>query len=421
MTAAEAAAHDPSAAAGRRRRRRLFLVGSLLLGTTFALLLLEVAFRLFWQLPPWFAEFQQAGMYAAVDDGTPALQPGYVGSLSLDDASPAVRVRINSLGMRGDEPAAAVGARVLMVGDSMVFGYGVEQDDCLARQFAAAAAERGRALVVGNGGVPGYGSRHYEEHLRRLAPEFGADAFVVCGCLGNDPVDDTAPLRTVEAGLMLQGVWAQLARDSLRMRIALRSRAALWFENWLFANHPEYALSADAVVDVDALQRAAGLPPPPQQWGCLFLDVRDPGHVWQPVRDAGPVVPRLMAMLRDSLRAMQQVAGDRPIVYVALPMSWQLDPDVFAVELRQRGFDEQLYAFGLLRQRVLAAAAEAGVAALDAGEALRDAGSVDELYLSDRAHLSARGNRVVGRWLAERLLDGDFGRRLARGAQPSTK
>ena len=124
----------PGLAAGaakprRKRRRWSFVITALMIGLIVSLLLVELGFRLLWQLPPQFAEFGQAGLYTAAEDGTPMLQPGYRGTLQIGGDGPNV-VAINRLGLRGPEIGDKQPAeqRVLIVGDSLVFGYGVEGD-----------------------------------------------------------------------------------------------------------------------------------------------------------------------------------------------------------------------------------------------------------------------------------------------------
>lgn len=386
-----------------KRRRRLFVLGALVLGGVASLVLLELAFRMFWTLPPWFAEFRQAGMYIAADDGASVLKPGYRGTLQIVDRE--TKVAINSLGMRDPEPVAARSPekRVLVIGDSMVFGYGVEQDEALPQTLQRALARRGVAAHVGNGGVPGYGSRKYAEHIERLDKVFRADAFVVCGCIGNDSVDDTQPYSTVYAGLKLNGVVARSVRSSWRMRLAFRSRAALWFESWIFINKPSWSPLASVPFDPIEAQLKLGLPSRKEVSGGVFLDVRDSATTWQD--NTPPVIPRLCGYLRESLARAKKIAGDRPIVFVILPTSRQSHEDRYPRALQSAGFDPRDYQRGLGQQRWLEAAREATVEGLDATVVLQAAGTVEELFIEDASHLSARGNEVVGDWLAAKLVD----------------
>ena len=61
-------------------------------------------------------------------------------------------VRINRLGLRGPEPASGE-KLALIVGDSSVFGDGVDDHQTMAAQLERALDGR---MKVQNGGVPGY-------------------------------------------------------------------------------------------------------------------------------------------------------------------------------------------------------------------------------------------------------------------------
>lgn len=393
----------PIGGAAKRRRRRLFVLLTVALGCVVSLLLLEVAFRCFWTLPPWFAEFQQAGMYTTASDGSPVLQPGYRGTLQIVDRQ--TNVAINSLGMRDPEPVATNAAekRVLVIGDSMVFGYSVEHDEALPQALQRALARQGVAAHVGNGGVPGFGSRSYVQHMQRLDESFHADAFVICGCLGNDSIDDTKPYSTVYAGLKVDGVIARGVRSSWRMRLAFRSRAALWLESWIVINKPSWSPLASVPIDPIEAQLTLGMPPMQKLLGGVFLDVRDEATTWQ--EGTAPVIPRLCGYLRESLVSARKIAGDRVIVFVILPTSRQTHVDRYALALEAAGFEAGDYQRGLGQQRWLDAARQAGVEGLDATAVLQDAGTVQELFIEDASHLSARGCQVVGDWLAASIVE----------------
>lgn len=381
-----------------RARRRCFLLLAVLIGCALAAVAIEVAFRLFWPLPPWFAELQQAGMYVATADGDVALSPGYRGVLQVQGPT---TVAINQLGLRGPElPAKQPGERRLLVlGDSMVFGYGVEAAEALPAALASSLAAAGKPFTVGNAGVPGYGSRHAADHQRRLDVPFCADVFVFCGCLGNDTIDDLSPQRTVYAGLMLQGAWARLAQVSWRGRLCYRSRAALWFESWMLTNRPQASLLAVVPPDPDEAAAMAGVPVGKTLAG-LFLDVGDDAAGWP---DGDPrVLLRVLLPLRVSLQRMQQQAAGRPFVFVVLPTGWQVLESRRTATLRELGFDPQQFERGAAQRRWLAAAAELGIPAFDATPVLANAADPASLFV-DGAHYNAAGCALVAAWLAEQL------------------
>lgn len=369
------------------------------LGLCVAALLVEAGFRLFWRLPPWFAEFGQAGMYAATADGDVALLPGYRGTLRVDVET---TIAINSLGMRGPEPGpkGADERRVLVLGDSIVWGYGVEADATFAARLGPLLSTERTSTVAGNGGVPGYGSKHMAAQMARLDAPFGADAFVVCGYLGNDPLDDAAPQRTVFDGLMLQGAWARLVELSPRARLMYRSRAALWLESWLANAHPERSLIAQLRF-LPAEEAATMGFTPARLFAGLFLDAIDEKAVWDD--GAPPVIPRSLAALRGSLERMRGVAKGRPLVFVVMPTMWQVAEDRRVARLRECGIDPATTGRGLAQRRWLETAKAAGVTALDATPILAAASDPAAMFLSDGGHLSVAGHEVVAAWLAQEL------------------
>lgn len=393
---------SPTKARPPRRRHPALRVTLLFASCVLALLLVELGFRWFWRMPPIFAEFQQAGMYVAGPAGEPMLAPGYRGTLRIG-AEATTLVHIDSRGLRGEEvgPKRAGEKRLLVVGDSLVFGYGVEANEAMPARLQVALRELGLDVTVGNGGVPGFGPSHAVQRLRLLDPAFAADAFVVCGFLGNDATDEALPKRTVYAGLMLQGAMADLVHVSWRTRLALRSRAALWLEAMILNERPAWSPLATWSPSADDLARVAGLPPEPQRHAGLFLDAIDEQVSWPP--GGPPVLPRLHGYLQAALQQAKQVADGRPLLFVVLPTSWQCDEEKRVATLQGMGFAAKDFRRGLAQQRWLAVAAAAGVPALDATPIVTAAGDSKELFIPDGGHLSGKGNDIVARWLAAEL------------------
>jgi len=380
----------------------LFLSTALLLGLVFAAIALELAFRFFWQPPVWFTELQLAGMYVATPDGDVALQPGYRGTLQAVD-EPVSAVSINSLGLRGAELGAKVPGerRVLMAGDSLVFGYGVEARDSLPEKLEAALRTGEIKATVGNAGVPGYGCSHAVMHMERLDAPFAADAFVLCGYLGDDAMDDASPQRTVYAGLMLSGPMVRLVNTSWRARLAMRSRAALWLEAWILTYWPSLSPITQLSPDPEEEKRWIGMPPEAQQHAGLFLDVIDERKTWVP--GAPPLMPRVAEHLRQALQRAVEVAGQWPLVFVVLPTVWQVVEQKRVEELQRLSLVPAEYQRGRAQARWLAVAKELGIRALDATPILAAEPAPDKLFIADGGHLSVRGNEVVAKWLATEL------------------
>lgn len=97
-------------------------------------------------------------------------------------------IRTNSLGFRGDDwsPALTNGVvpgRVLLLGDSQVFGYGVDEHEALAAQLQAAL---GPGFEVLSAATPSWGPPELASILRELAPTYRPDLVVFVANVAND-------------------------------------------------------------------------------------------------------------------------------------------------------------------------------------------------------------------------------------------
>ena len=123
-----------------------------------------------------------------------ALSPGFRGRY-VHPEFPGLRVEINRLGFRDglDEsaPPASGEASILILGDSLVFGTGVELDETFHRILEQRPRDMTtRTLRVYGAGVPGYGQVDELHQLERLAPLLKPDVVVVGLYEGNDLEDN---------------------------------------------------------------------------------------------------------------------------------------------------------------------------------------------------------------------------------------
>lgn len=337
-------------------------------------------------------------MFVPTAAGEPALQAGFVGSCRVGDA--VAPVAIGALGLRGEVPAPRPGQRrVLVVGDGMVFGCGVDADEALPAQLEQALRRASVDVVVGNGALPAIGVAHAVTRLERLVVPFGADAVVITASLGDDALDELAPVRAVFAGRLLGEPLAQAVQASFRAQLAVRSRAALWLELQLGGERGPPWLGGGA----EAVAQRLGLPGGGAA-DSVCLDAEDPHTVW--IAGSEPPVPRLLAALGRTLPRARFAAGTRPTWFVLLPSAWQVDPAQRLARLRALGLDAIAYPPGRLQQRWAEAARTAGLTVLDATPVLAAESAPQGLFLADGCHLSARGNQVVGRWLAAEIAAG---------------
>lgn len=116
------------------------------------------------------------------------LKPGMTGRIRVLNTFDT-EVRINSAGLRSSReihPFPALGRpRVLFLGDSFVFGWGVEEDQTLPAQLESALKAQGVTSEVINAGVYAFDTGHYVLWNRRLM-SYGPTVTIVGFCLEND-------------------------------------------------------------------------------------------------------------------------------------------------------------------------------------------------------------------------------------------
>lgn len=158
------------------RRRLLFS----LVAALGALLLLELGARgLQWAAPDLFVVApNQAGLGPGVSlEPDPDLlfrsRPGQW-------RSERIQVQVNDLGMRGGPvPPAGRSPRVVYLGDSSVFGWGVPRDEAFAWATGRRLAREGRPTVTLNAATPGYSSAQARFQLDKLGPQLDPDVVVI--------------------------------------------------------------------------------------------------------------------------------------------------------------------------------------------------------------------------------------------------
>jgi lysophospholipase L1-like esterase len=174
----------------RGPHRFLSTAGLLLLGAVVALALAEAAARLLRPSPP-------GGGLRGLHEFRPdrpwlyGLRPGAEGRVA--ETGDAL-YRINADGFRGPRharPKPAASFRVVVVGDSVAFGYGVAEADAFPRLLESRLAELAPAagIEVVNLGVGGYNAWNEAELLADVGASYQPDLVLVQFCINdlNDP------------------------------------------------------------------------------------------------------------------------------------------------------------------------------------------------------------------------------------------
>ena len=260
----------------------------------------------------------------------------------------------NELGIRSrpiDRGGQSV--RVLVLGDSYAFGWGVPEKDAFPRQLESMITARFRSVPVEviNGGVPGYGLYQQHAMLLKVLSVTEIDIVVSTFSLANDAVDDLriekyAPDRLTEyspdlteRSPFLSGV----IKRSRLLNMLDRRTHALRFQ---LANTSEEALAATS-----------------RSMDALLQTCAERG-----IRTVCVIVPRRSETVAGSLKAriaLAQCARARRL---------------------QAGFAERY-----------------GVPLIDVTDALSEAQRTEEAYLLNDPHWTPEGHRAVAKAILEAL------------------
>ena len=316
------------------------------------------------------------------------------------------RVVQNGQGFRGPAygPARGAARRLVVLGDSFVWGFGVEEDEI----FSAVLARATGAEVV-NAGVSGYGPDQAFLSWKQHAATWAPDEVVLFVTLAND-LDDIASTERygyakpafrlgAEGALQPTGVpvpvvdWEAASRP-LPVRVR-RSRVSAFL-----ARSALFALAADA------LARTAWAGPPLESAGLVPTGGADGPmslHRRPPPAEAEPAWRLLGAILR-ALQDDVRSRGARLSV-VAVPAADEVYDDRW-----QRRVAHERSAPGVVfdraepGRRLAALAQAAGARAIDLLPELHRAGLSDRrLYFAVNHHWTASGHRVVAAVLASQL------------------
>lgn len=139
-------------------------------------------------------------------------------------------VRVNELGLRGPAHADAApeDPRVLVLGDSLVYGQGVGDEETLPAALERELRLRGGAgrPRVWNGGVRSYATEQELALLEELLPRVRPGIVVLCWYANDlDRVDCAALAQRLEASGPIVFDWNAPASDALRRSWRLRQTA----------------------------------------------------------------------------------------------------------------------------------------------------------------------------------------------------
>ena len=174
-----------SQSAADRRRRRGPIGALIAAGLGLKLAVTECAFRGRDE-----GAFPHVNFYVEDPQLGLRLRPGASMQFKLG-GNPRTTIHVNASGYRGgDWPEPPQRREIVVVGDSQVFGLGVEDEETLASRLAE---RTGRPVI--DAGVPTYGPREYLEVARELLARRRPETVVVVLDFADDPFELERPNR----------------------------------------------------------------------------------------------------------------------------------------------------------------------------------------------------------------------------------
>ncbi|MCR9247709.1 MAG: GDSL-type esterase/lipase family protein [bacterium] len=372
---------EPTEPKKRRRRGLKFYLLAALAMTVSTVLVAEIALRI-WD-PLRLPLEDMRGFYQLDGEGRIETTPGWQGEQFVEGRG--VPVHMNALGLRGPEISARVAGekRVLVLGDSYIWGQGVTDDATVPARLQEQLRAAGHKVTVGNAGMFGAGPREWGYTLTRFREAFEPDVVVAVLYVGND-VQNTLmdPLSVVDGWLMASGT-AEL-RESWRFRLRVWSRLWNTFEK----------LVAKKRIDQLVIEKLAQERPniPYRIDEGVFLD-RDPSK-----DDQEPFLRSIEGKLDATFAELETAAAGIPTIVVLLP-AYRVVVEDYGKLLTEYGLDAKLHERGRGHDRLQRMLAARGFEVVDLMARFVTAEDRRQLFLQRDWHFSDLGCRRVAGWL----------------------
>lgn len=380
----------------RQRRTRAWLLrrlGLLLAGLALGLGLAELGARL--ARPPGNADLlfdspnaTPDGLYMAHERLLRLPVPNFQGRINcLGFSAP---LRINSLGLRGDEvPAPSANKkRWLTLGDSFVIALQVREEDTFQARL-----QRDTGQLFFNGGVDTYSTWQATGRYRLLSPKLKPDGVILVLFLGNDFVDNVE-FKVRKIGLLPVFRGDKPGGRASRTGDLLPAQDVSFFTRWLMAHSFLYGRTR-VWYRLQSLRDGTHHSLP--RWRTeLALFTTDGEKL---LNTLIPATEKAILELRDAARQR----GDKLLVALA-PPAFQVDEHRAGPTLEMVGIDPATRDLDAPLRALEGALKDLSVQTCDLTPPLREATrkGAPTFYMYD-GHWTPRGHQVVARTIASCL------------------
>jgi len=326
-----------------------------------------------------------------------SLRPGASVWSDMPERGTRIRIRVNSLGLRDHEVQAARTPgrrRILIIGDSIAFGSGLDAGERFSDQLAR---ELGDRVEVINAGVPGWGNDQellfYERTLRALHP----DVVILTFTMNNDIVNNalqgaileggTKPYFTLAGDSLVMHPPAPPARQSVMVRtrnVLRRSRLLVFVRRRLKRVAYRHQVHEEAIHEYHGFESYRHL----SHWSVYESP---PGDA---VEDAWKVTEAIIERLasdcrRDSCR----------LIVFAVPLKLEVDSGWRSSLVEKTGADATHLDMMLPYRRLSAFCEARGIEFQYPLDSFRAAAAEQPLFFQHDSHPNMAGNAVAARYL----------------------
>jgi hypothetical protein len=338
----------------------------------------------------------------------PILTPGFKARYTTSEFDFVASV--NSFGFRGNEVDIEHG-QVAMIGDSFVYGWGVNSDNTLPHYVRDYLRESGMPLEVYNLGKPGGDPEHYLEIARSFIP-WMRPKFVVLSILqGDDPAQILERRQRRKAGRGRRNQWVawtrNFATDNLRGLISAVRSARRMSQGPMVVATEEWKETGARLLsegdlrlpsDIQEMLLSGDLNP-----ALVWLAAKYPRRMVLPYqrRHSNRIRARLTRIVRE-IGELTVESGGR-VVLVSLPLGIYYESTI-RNNYSRMGFDlpatDACPVDGLIED----VGRELGIPFVIPGAEFQGREDADSLWFAYDGHLTPSGNQVVARVIARALV-----------------
>ena len=295
-------------------------------------------------------------------------RPGFDDYFSQNNGDFRVRLRINDFGFRNPEPVEAAEGRVWFVGDSMAFGWGVEQNEIYSSVAGALLK-----VPTYNVASPGTNVCGYQALLARTLKHANPRAVIVGLILENDIGDYDCRAEAATSSTEVVQPGADIRVTSIKdLKVFLTQNSALY--NFFAASLKRVAFINAALVRFGLVAK---------------------GHTYKPANT-------MAGFYRVINRTAGELANLRAQAPTHIPFAVLIAPARFEIRDRDPAFQK-------VRREMVRQLAYRGIAVIDPIEEFLKAGFQPTHFAHD-GHWSPFGHKIAAQAVAEWLRRQNIGK-----------